>query len=616
MKQFNSAATTGIIFSKDRALQLDGVLRSFFRHCQDSNNINIQIIYTGSNDFFAEQYQELKREYHSCDFIREKNFKTDLLSALKDYEFILFLVDDNIFTHGFTLSEMTRQLRKNLDVLAFSLRLGRNTKKCYMVNREQTLPDFTATINDHLHFNWTEAEGDFGFPLEVSSSIYRVCDLLPLLRRLNFRDPNTLEHHLSQHKDIYSKIAPKLACFQESVTFCNPANIVNTSCICRSGNRQEYTSLKLAELFRKKLRIKVAEYDGFQPDACHQEIEFEFFRPPAPQPQALLDKAINSAGDELEKTLLLRQTFIKMGAMENAKNVLAKYLAGHPEDQDLISAINNWNRSANKNRIDKIPDISVIIPAYNCADTIKKSIDSVIQSFTFCKTVTGEFTSEIIVVNDCSSDNTGLVLDKYHHSSAVNLRAIHNRQNSGAGRSRNLGVKNSIGDLILFLDSDDIFHREHIFLCLQKLVEKPCLHFVQTGIHIEENILPYWKNAIENSVPFNLCVRRWCHDILEGYPEEREFTHGEDVFYRLLLTRYFSGFKLKRETMQHFRYPGNSLDRQMEKFSQPPNETTRIETLTESKQKASPLMQKIMADKKLRIDTRLKSWFDHLTTTP
>jgi len=39
-------------------------------------------------------------------------------------------------------------------------------------------------------------------------------------------------------------------------------------------------------------------------------------------------------------------------------------------------------------------------------------------------------------------------------------------------------------------------------------------------IDFDENIQPQWQQSIEDSVPINLCVRRWCHDLVGGYFED------------------------------------------------------------------------------------------------
>lgn len=90
---------------------------------------------------------------------------------------------------------------------------------------------------------------------------------------------------------------------------------------------------------------------------------------------------------------------------------------------------------------------SVIIPAYNCVDTIKNAVDSVLnQSYD---------NFELIIVNDGSTDSTADILKEICISDCRVKTFC--QENSGPAEARNFGVKNSSGDYVLFLDSDDKF---------------------------------------------------------------------------------------------------------------------------------------------------------------
>lgn len=91
---------------------------------------------------------------------------------------------------------------------------------------------------------------------------------------------------------------------------------------------------------------------------------------------------------------------------------------------------------------------SVIIPAYNCAGTIKNAVDSVLsQSYD---------NFELIIVNDGSTDSTTDVLNEISISDG-RVKTFY-QKNSGPAEARNFGIENSTGDYILFLDSDDCFN--------------------------------------------------------------------------------------------------------------------------------------------------------------
>lgn len=93
-------------------------------------------------------------------------------------------------------------------------------------------------------------------------------------------------------------------------------------------------------------------------------------------------------------------------------------------------------------------DCSVIIPAYNIEKFIEACLESVLEQIT-------DFSVQIIVVNDGSTDRTGELLDKYERIPHVSV--IH-QKNRGLSGARNTGIENSDGKYLFFLDSDDRLH--------------------------------------------------------------------------------------------------------------------------------------------------------------
>ncbi|HTZ39799.1 MAG TPA: tetratricopeptide repeat protein [Syntrophales bacterium] len=268
-----------ILFSKDRAMQLDCTLRSFMEHCQDPGRTAMKVLYTTSDDRHENQYQEMKAAYPSIEFVRESDFKKDLLSFALPYEYLLFLVDDNMFVRDFLLGDVVEGLKQNGDAIGFSLRLGRNTHYCYMLQKQQKIPRFETPSQGVLRYEWIEAECDFGYPLEVSSSLYRTDDISPLLEQLDYKNPNTLELALDACKHLFRTKRKTLLCFERSVAFCNPINMVQTMWKNRAGGSPQNSADGLASMFDTGYRIDTRQYDGFTPGACHQEMELHFFRP-------------------------------------------------------------------------------------------------------------------------------------------------------------------------------------------------------------------------------------------------------------------------------------------------------------------------------------------------
>lgn len=105
--------------------------------------------------------------------------------------------------------------------------------------------------------------------------------------------------------------------------------------------------------------------------------------------------------------------------------------------------------------------VSVIIPAYNCANLISQALDSALAQ---------DVTMEIIVINDCSVDDLDQVMDRYREH--VNIRYLKNEQNLGVAATRNKGVSLARGKYIAFLDADDYWEKDKLKRQLRLMEEK------------------------------------------------------------------------------------------------------------------------------------------------
>lgn len=309
-------------------MQLDATLRSFFLHCLDPQSTQVQVLYKASESRSAAQYELLKRDYPQVRFHAQGHFRRDTFTILDPFQgrsriyqaltltgsigfrigtrpdlwlrrfidaprlrlvrcwfppldpqaAILFLVDDNLFVRDFSLTSALTTLHQNPAALGFSLRLGFNTTYSYSSNQPQALPPFTQLAEGSLRFNWLDAEGDFGYPLEVSSSIYLADQLLPFLATTHFRNPNELEGAIASRTAVFRKTHPELLCYQQSVTFCNPLNIVQSFHANRAGEDRQHGVAELLKRFEAGQRVDVSAYHGFTPNACHQEVPLRFIQ--------------------------------------------------------------------------------------------------------------------------------------------------------------------------------------------------------------------------------------------------------------------------------------------------------------------------------------------------
>lgn len=99
-------------------------------------------------------------------------------------------------------------------------------------------------------------------------------------------------------------------------------------------------------------------------------------------------------------------------------------------------------------------DYTFIIPAYNCSKTIVSCLNSIINDIESSLLSNDLF--EIIVVENGSIDNTIEVIEKYKDAKRkINIKLLHSEK--GVSKARNLGILNSCGQYLIFVDSDDIW---------------------------------------------------------------------------------------------------------------------------------------------------------------
>ena len=330
--------------SKDRALQLDATINSLLRHCRDLHSAAVKVLYTTSTQAHEERYRSLVSHYSDCSFIsfiREIDFRSQILSFLAESPFILFLVDDSLCVDSFHLADAVILLNAQYDALGLSLRLGKNSTHCYPINAPQRLPLFEAVGQGVHRFDWRSGQHDFCYPLEVSSSLYRRSDLLPLLFSASFQKPNSLEDALARCAGAFAWDKPYLLCYETSRTFCAPINMVQVEIPSnRAGKMNDYAPETLGLHFDRGERIDVSAYDGFVPDSSHQEIELKFMIKNAKRPAVSVIIPCYNQAEFLADAVrsIVRQTFtgweciiVNDGSEDETSTLTRSLIAAHPD---------------------------------------------------------------------------------------------------------------------------------------------------------------------------------------------------------------------------------------------------------------------------------------------
>tara|TARA_B100000787_G_scaffold169992_1_gene163320 strand:- start:4383 stop:5375 length:993 start_codon:yes stop_codon:yes gene_type:complete len=131
------------------------------------------------------------------------------------------------------------------------------------------------------------------------------------------------------------------------------------------------------------------------------------------------------------------------------------------------------------------PKISCIVPVYNASKHLNQCIDSILSQ-TYSN-------FELLLINDGSTDNSGEICD-LKASSDERIQVYHNK-NKGVSSARNTGIKESNGEYICFIDSDDWIN-QNTFLEISKSLVKNNTDFVIWGMKLR-----YANYAKELNVP-------------------------------------------------------------------------------------------------------------------
>ena len=169
--------------------------------------------------------------------------------------------------------------------------------------------------------------------------------------------------------------------------------------------------------------------------------------------------------------------------------------------------------------------ISVIMPTYNRADLIVKSIDSVWrQSYR---------PIELIIVDDGSVDDTAKVINdwKCDHEgkSDFQVRCFY-QDNAGPSSARNYGLIESHGEFLQFLDSDDLLHPQRLEKLAGVFQNTEC-DFIQTGFDgfcagCGETIEQHYGNTSEDQLVLALKGRLWANTLRSAFRRSLLITTG------------------------------------------------------------------------------------------
>ncbi len=201
-----------IVFSKDRPLQLHGMLTSVFRHWQGGFRVSVLL---KAEPRYDRAYRDVDAEFPDVEFRYEGDFCANLLAAVRSGQepYTCFGTDDAVYTLPVRIEDVDTALRVwtyAFPHTGFSLRLGRNITHD-MFGREMSQPHFLYTAvppfnecdegssDGGLVWQWTHERGDWGYPWEVIGTVYEtdtaIHQVIEIARAGEATSPSQLEYH-------------------------------------------------------------------------------------------------------------------------------------------------------------------------------------------------------------------------------------------------------------------------------------------------------------------------------------------------------------------------------------------------------------------------------------
>jgi len=205
--------------------------------------------------------------------------------------------------------------------------------------------------------------------------------------------------------------------------------------------------------------------------------------------------------------------------------------------------------------------LSVIIPMFNSEKTIGKCLDSIYNSDYPRKGY------EVIVVDDCSTDDSAKFVRRYP------CKLIRLNKNKGPAAARNIGAKESKGDILIFVDSDVLIGKNFFYLTASSFKKgEVCLTAMNTG-NFHNNFISSFLNLLDYSMFLRsstyvilpctsyFAIKREIFEDLNGFNEKYKKPYVEDLELgmrlvnegqRIYLDKRLKFIHLKKRTFQSF----------------------------------------------------------------
>ena len=247
---------TSVVFSRDRAPQLDAFLRSWKYHVRPHSAMHV--LYLSSVPRHEAAYREVFKQHPFVIPHEQRVFKADLLEMLPRAGLVTFYVDDMIFIRPWNINDA---------VSGLSLRLGLNLTHNYASGDTEQPKPFLTPKGCMLVWPWAEGQLAWAYPLSLDGHVFDITELRPMLDAASFRSPNTLESALQAYLPVF--ITREGRCYPRSRVVNVPWNRVQKDWHSRHGDQHDANAL--LELWEGGQRINVEPFYGVENTSVHQE---------------------------------------------------------------------------------------------------------------------------------------------------------------------------------------------------------------------------------------------------------------------------------------------------------------------------------------------------------
>lgn len=211
-------------------------------------------------------------------------------------------------------------------------------------------------------------------------------------------------------------------------------------------------------------------------------------------------------------------------------------------------------------------DVSVVVPVYNGSDYIGETLESILNQ---------DFKSyELVIVDDGSTDNSLEIIKNTLSKSNIQNKVI-TQENKGVSNARNVGIENSSGKYVIFVDDDDIIASNHISCLFENIRDNDgsfteMLKITEDGeiIDMQELYLAISSKSrisskdlikleLKMEIPFSFCQIMYKKELLKEKFNE-DFLYGEDTDFALRNLTYMDCLGICPEPTYFYRQRENS----------------------------------------------------------